>query len=233
MWDFAKTWAERRENGRNLQFRAATRRNLAREASLSLGSAAEDAALDELEARLWNRIDAQISDEARTPRRPARSVTWRRVALASPLLAAAALVLVFYCGFPRRTAEDGLKGEAVYAPLVEALRIAVVDPEGHVQRAEAGMHVKTGTPLVFAAEVRGLDAERGLAVDLTYAVDGGSEQPVLTGFALKHEREPFAKGDGYVAFKPTKTGEYRFRLTAVGEPANARETRIHVEESDP
>ncbi len=246
MGTIAKRLGERLERWRNAQFRAETRRVLAREATASLGAPVETvaggAALDELEARLWSRIDRQIQAETgagvprATPNSAARAPRGRfhrlprTFELGLPALAAAALVFALMSA--PKPVHDGVKGapDPGYAPVVEALRIAVVDGQGHIQRGEDGMSVKVGDALVFEAEVRGLETERGLAVDLTYTVDGAPDEAVVRDFALKAERQRFQTEGGYVAFKPTRSGDYTFRLKAAREPNNAREMRVHVEE---
>lgn len=266
----AKVLAERIDRWKNSRFRIATRRVLAREAAVSLGSC-EDAAIDELEARMWARIDARISVAdtcvpvgAFDP--PSRFALWRDKCFAllnarqapsrsrlsaerdgGPLatfsppsrfalwlnLGLAGAIAIAFTLYRSPSPSDGLKGtgDQVYAPVVEALRVAVADAEGHVTRHEQGMRVHAGDALLFEAEIRGLDAARGLFVDLTFTVDGGPEETVIKRFALKRERQPFADDKGYVAFKPARAGDYTFRLTAEGEPSNVREMRVHVEET--
>lgn len=245
MRSIARHLAERVERWHNGRFRAQTRRMLARQATATLHGGAQDPALDKLEMRLWTRIDAQIKGDATgTWRKQMRGTgprlrvrVGRGLTLALPALAAAVLVFAFLSvpkaqRVPSNANIKGVEnGDPPYAPAVESLRVAVVNAHGDVIHRKEGMRVRVGDSLVFEADVRGLDRERGFAVDLSYAVDAGDEVSIVANFPLKNARQPFVTAAGYVAFRPTRPGDYTFRLRATRSPGKAQQMRVHVEDS--
>lgn len=219
---------------RNERLRKALRRSWAQEAFASKA----DGALDEIDAawqaRLWARIDTQVKAEDRIQAaRAAPSSNRRRLIWwSAPLVALATLTLLVLTRTPSPELYDGVKGgaESAYAPQIEALRLAVVDERGKVQRVAGDQHIKVGDALVFEAEVRGLDPARGLLVTLAYTVNGGSEALISDNFSLKADRQPFLSRDGYIAFKPAYPGYYTFKLRSAKPPQTAREVRLYVDD---
>ncbi len=198
----------------NEGFREELRRSLARE---EMAVEARATIPEGFEQRLFANLAGRKSR-----RLPPRSM-WQLGAL----LAAGLAFLVFATRLA--TPEDDgmrLKGDAVVAAQLEALKLAVAR-DGKVTRALDGAEVPVGAAIVFEVESRGLDPERGAPVELSYAVDGGAFQTITTTHVLRRERETLAKEDGYLAFKPEIPGNYVFRARLRGD-ATVKDVRLHV-----
>lgn len=189
---------------------------------------------DKMADRVWARIDAEFSTAAMTSPggRSTQPQRWfLPFILVPPLVLCGALAFYVFQVEPRRSEFLGIKsaGEAVRSVAeIKNLRFAILQPDGKLLTGEKNMRVSAGQQIIFSVDAEGVSASNPLQVKLSYLVLESGKSELIANASLTENRQVLAGKEGYFAFTPEETGNYRLKVVADGPGPDEKENYAEI-----